>query len=116
MSDNKFTQLCVMIGTTLEGSSPDELVKWIKDNFGCRIKFCEEVITLPDKDRFGNDVKDTGGRNDIFFYIHHDDIGKFAVPRLTIDVRWWEDIISNNSHKIYPQEIINKYPNTWKEN
>jgi hypothetical protein len=110
--DNKFTQLCVMPATTLDGQTPKDFEDFIKDNFGCRVKFCEQVITLPDKEN-GHDVPETGGRSDLLFYIHQDDIPKFAIKRFAIDVRWWEDVVKNRHHLIYPQSIIEKYPKTW---
>ena len=76
------------------------------EEFHTRIKFAEEVIT-----NAGDGGE--GGRHDLFFYVHSDDIGKFAIPRLQAVIRWWEDVISNKSHNIYPKEIIEKYKTTW---
>ena len=82
---------------------------------GVRIKFKCEVETLPDIEN-GKAVPDTGGRNDLFFYVHEDDIPKFALPRLQMGIRWWEDVISynriNNEH-LYTDEFIEANPPTW---
>lgn len=113
MSENNFSQLCVLQATTLDGGTSKEFEDFFKENFQCRVKFCEEVKTLPDKDSYGNNVPDTGGRSDLFFYVHNDDVMNFSVKRLTMGIRWWEDVIKNGSHKIYPESIIQKYPATW---
>lgn len=114
MENNNFTQLCVWQGVTLEGSSSKEFEDFFLDNFSTRIKYEMEIKTLPDLDSEGNHIPNTGNRNDVFFYVHADDIMKFAVPRLSIGIRWWEDVIvyNDNTH-LYPQEFLDKYPATW---
>jgi len=106
--ESKFTQLCVWPSTTLGENTVEDLVQFFVDTFDTRIKFEEIVLTLPDK-KDGIIVKDTGGRSDIFFYAHTDDLSKFSVPRLNYGIRWWEDVVGNGSHQIYPKEIIDKY-------
>ena len=76
-----YTQLCVWPGTVLGDSTPQDLVDFFQDEMGVRIKYHTEVETLPDLEN-GKPVPDTGGRNDLFFFVHSDDAGKFAVPRL----------------------------------
>jgi hypothetical protein len=73
--------------------------------YGFRTKYVEEFKTLPD-----NGEPDTGGRNDLLFYIHDADIPKFAIWRLERGLRWWEDYLDNGSNKIVPPEILEKYP------
>jgi len=111
--ENKFTQLCVWQGTTLGGSTPEDFVKFFEEQ-GFRIKYAEEVNTNPDLDESGNAVPETGGRTDQLFFIHTDDVTKFAMPKLQMGIRWWEDVVSynDNSH-LYPQEVLDKYPVTW---
>jgi len=76
-TDNKFNQLCVWQGTVLGDSTIEDFVNFFKETFNARIQFCEEVTTN------GNVEKDEeGGRNDILFYVHEDDISRFAVKRL----------------------------------
>lgn len=108
-----FTQLCVMTGTLLPDGGGKELEEFFQNEMGVRVKFSEQVDTLPDLDGNGNPVPETGGRSDLFFYIHSDDIGKFAVPRLSMGISWWEDVVGNNRHILYPQGIQDKYPTTW---
>ena len=106
---NKFNQLCVLEGTIMPEGGAKELESFFKDNFGVKVKFETEVKTLPNKPG----CTETGDRNDIFFYIADDDIGKFAVPRFSMGVRWWEDVLGNGNGKLYPTEILEKYNKTW---
>jgi hypothetical protein len=68
----------------------------------------EEVETLPTPN-----VEGTGGRNDVFFYVHDNDIDKFSVPRLSMGIRWWEDVLGNGNGVLYKEEVLTKYPKTW---
>jgi len=105
----KFNQLCVLEGTIMPDGGAKELETFFKDNMGVQVKFETEVKTLPDKP----ECTETGGRNDIFFYIEDNDISKFAIPRLQMGIRWWEDVLGNGNGKLYPTEILNKYEKTW---
>ena len=106
---NKFNQLCVLEGTIMPEGGAKELETFFKDNFGVKVKFETEVKTLPNKPG----CTETGDRNDIFFYIADDDIGKFAVPRLSMGIRWYEDVLGNGGGKLYPKEFLKKYNKTW---
>ena len=114
----QFSQLCVWPGVTLETEnngklSFQEFEEWVAENFnGTRIKMVEEVKTLPDMEN-GEPVEDTGGRNDLFFYVHEDDVMKFAVIRLQAGIRWWEDVLGNGNGKLYNQDVLDRYPKTW---
>jgi hypothetical protein len=81
---------------------------------GTRIKYHTEVQTLPDRDSDGNTIQETGGRNDVFFHVHSDDIAEFAVKRFSIGIRWWEDVVkyNDNSH-LYTTEFLEANPTTW---
>lgn len=104
-----FKQLCVWPGTILGDSTVEEFVNFFKEHYNVRIKFAEEVITNGSIER-----NEKGGRNDILFYIHDEDIDKFAVKRLAVGIRWWEDVVSyNNEAYLYNQEILDKYPVKW---
>lgn len=100
-----YKQLCVWPGTMMGDNTAEDFENYFKDDLGVRVKFMEEVVTLP-----GNGGE--GGRHDVF-YIHNNDIGKFALQKLNMGISWWEDVISNKRHLIYPKEIIKKYPKTW---
>ena len=105
----EFNQLCVMEGTLMPEGGAKELESFFKDEMGVTVLFETEVKTLPDTP----ECTETGGRNDLFFYISDDDIGKFAVPRLSMGIKWWEDVLGNGQGKLYPTEILEKYPKTW---
>jgi hypothetical protein len=112
--ENQFIQLCVWPGTIVGQDRINEFESFFKDEFNVRVKYLTEVKTLPDLDKNGNIKPDTGGRNDAFFYVHSEDISGFAVKRLQMGIRWWEDVIkyNDNSH-LYTQEFIDTYPPTW---
>jgi len=38
---------------------------------------------------------------------------KFAVPRLQMGIRWWEDVLGNGNGELYPETCLAKYPKTW---
>jgi hypothetical protein len=109
-----YKQLCVWPGTVLGESTPQDLESFFLEQMKTRIKFHTEVQTLPDLDENGNPDTNTGGRNDLFFYVHSDDIAAFAVPRLQMGIRWWEDVVgyNDNSH-LYTKEFLNANPLTW---
>ena len=114
MDEKKYTQLCVWQGVNMGDSTPAELEDFFMEKFGTRVKYKGEVTTLPDLNEDGSPDFSTGGRTDLFFYVHTDDIGKFAVQRLEIGIRWWEDVIkyNNNSH-LYTPDFIAENPPTW---
>ena len=102
----KFNQLCVWPGTVVGKDEITALETFFKDEMGVTIKYETEVKTLPDE-------TGPGGRNDLFFYIADDDIMKFAVPRLSMGIKWYEDVLGNGGGKLYPTEILEKYEKTW---
>ena len=104
-----YNQLCVMEGTLMPKHGARELEQFFEDEMGVDVRFETQVKTLPDTP----ECTETGGRNDLLFYIADDDIGKFAVPRLQMGIRWWEDVLSNGNGKLYPREILEKYSKTW---
>ena len=106
---NQFNQLCVMEGTLMPEGGAKELEPFFKNEMGVTVHFETQVKTLPDEP--GCTL--TGGRNDLFFYIADDDIGKFAVPRLQMGIRWWEDVLGNGGGNLYTEEFLEKYPKTW---
>lgn len=112
--ETKFNQLCVWQGVLLDGFTHEEFENFMLERFGVRIKFETEIKTNPDLCADGEPIPLTGGRNDVFFFVHDEDILRFAVPRLQAGIRWWEDVVryNDNSH-LYPLEVLNKYPITW---
>jgi len=109
-----YTQLCCWPGITIEGITDEQFEKNMLKIFGVRVKMAEATLTLPDKDDNGNDIPNTGGRSDLLFYVHNEDVQKFALPRLQAGIRWWEDVIKyNNDAHLYTKEILKKYKPTW---
>lgn len=111
--EKDFTQLCVWPGTVLGDSTPKDFEDFFLNEMGVRVKYHTEVETLPDVE---NDkaVPDTGGRNDLFFFVHSEDIPKFAIPRLQMGIRWWEDVIVYNDNKhLYTDQFLEANPPTW---
>lgn len=119
MKKNKFNQLCVWPGVVLEDEDGKQLpiqefVDFCKESFGVRVEFKCDIKTNPDLDNNGRIVEGTGGRNDVLFYIHDDDVSMFAVPRLHAGIRWWEDVVSyNDGSNLYPPEFIKNNPPQW---
>ena len=75
----------------------EEFEKFCLDNWHVRVKFIEVIKTGPDYKNH-HPVEGTGGRSDVFFYIHNDDIDKFAVQRFGMGdgcPRWLEDVLDN---------------------
>lgn len=87
-----FVQVVVWHGTILEESEHSEFEEWVMSTFGVRAQFLESVTT-------------TGGRVDVLFAIHSNDIAKFAVPRFTYGMRWLEDVYGNGTGGEYPERI-----------
>lgn len=110
-----FKQLCVWPSTVVGKENVKSFEDWMFETFGVRAKYDCEVKTLPDIEN-GRVVPETGGRNDLFFYIHNEDLGKFAIPRLQVGIRWWEDVISYNREQnehLYTEDFISAHPITW---
>ena len=107
------TQLCVWQGTTLGEDTAENFVAFMKKEFDVRIKFDSVQITRPDRDRSGDRIPETGGRSDIFFYVHSGDVMKFAIPRLTAGIRWWEDVLAGGGAYLYAPQFLKSHPKTW---
>lgn len=107
-----YTQLCVWPGTTLGGLTSAELEHFFAKEMGVRTRTHGEVTTLPDVGPDGVPDFQTGGRSDLFFYVHSQDIEQFAVPRLKLGIRWWEDVRKTSSHHYLP-EWLDAHPATW---
>lgn len=103
-----FSQVCIWPATTVTpNSTPKDFEDWVLEKFGTKVQYLEEIKTLPDT---GDLENKTGGRNDVFFAVHKDDIMKFAVPRLKSGIRWIEDVTSSIngylSNPIYPERVL----------
>jgi len=101
-------QLCVWEGTIVGEENIRDFEEFFQNEMDCLVYYVEEVKTLPTPGE-----PDTGGRNDVFFYVHHKDVSKFAIPRLRLGIRWWEDVLGNGNGVLYPESILEKYPAAW---
>ena len=110
-----YKQLCVVQGTIVGKENAREFEMHILNEFGFRIKYETEITTLPDIDPGTCEpIPGTGNRNDVFCYMHKDDVTTFAVIRMKAGFRWWEDVVKyNNNGHWYGKEFIAKYPFTW---
>ena len=112
--NKNYNQVCVWPGTLLPEEQIEQFVNHFSEN-GFRVQHLETIETSPDHDDSGFPVEGTGGRSDILFAIHDEDVMKFAIPRLRMGIRWIEDVLDNESrmteHSIYPERI--KDYRTW---
>ena len=98
--EDKYTQVVIWPGIIIGKDKVQEFEEWMNEA-GFRVKYIKEFKTLPTPNE-----QDTGGRNDTLFYIHSEDIGKFAIWRLGRGMRWIEDAIDNEP-EIYPEDVKN---------
>ena len=99
-----FDLVCVWPATVVGKKCVSGFENWFKNEFDIEVQYLEEVTTLPDRDKDGNVVEKTGGRNDVFFAIKRESASKFVIPRLHFDIRWAEDAIPQDEN-IYPKYV-----------
>lgn len=103
-----FTQVVVWPGTLLAPEEVAEFEEWMLSELKTRVKFLETIVTGPDIED-GHPDEGTGGRSDVFFAVHTDDIGHFAVLRFQFGMRWIEDVLGNELMQgrvsIYPARV-----------
>ncbi len=95
-----YKQVCVWPGTIVGKTQVADFEKSMVEMFNLKYppQYLEEVLTYPTEDG-------EGGRNDLFFTIHSEDITRFAVPRLSYGIRWIEDVYLNGGANLYPSRI-----------
>ena len=117
-----FSQVCiwpaciVVVDDKPKEDKINEFEQLMLDQFKVRVQYLEEIKTKPDYDIEDNKiVEKTGNRNDLFFAVHDEDVNRFAVPRLTLGIRWIEDTLATGNYKchIYPDRVF-KYV-TWNK-
>ena len=99
-----FDLVCVWSAILIGKKHASDFENWFKNEFDIEVQYLEEVTTLPERDKDGNVVEKTGGRNDVFFAIKCEDASKLAIPRLHFDIRWAEDAIPQDEN-IYPKYV-----------
>ena len=100
-----FKQVCVWPGTLVGAEQAKEFEEFFLNELGVQVQYLEEIRTAPDF-RYGYPVEGTGDRNDVFFAVHSDDLMKFAVPRMTMGIRWLEDVYGNGHGNLYPARAV----------
>lgn len=110
-----YNQVVIWPGMTLTKEQAVEFDSLMKDMLGFNIQYLETMETKPDIDSNGVPISNTGGRHDIFFAIHVDDIPKFSLARLQHGMRWIEDVLADCNYRshIYPDHVYNYV--TWNE-
>jgi len=105
--EERFSQVCVWPSTIVGKEKIKDFEEFMMKEFKTRVQYLEEIKTFPDKVN-GKSDPETGGRNDVFFAVHDEDVGKFAIPRLAVGIRWIEDVLSkvNYNQKIYPKRVF----------
>ena len=98
-----YTQVCVWPATMLGDSDPDDFAGWALRELGARVVHLEDVETLPDVVD-GKEVPGTGGRIDMLFAVHSEDVGKMMVRRLMHGISWIEDALANHGDA-YPSRL-----------
>lgn len=102
-----YKQLCLIRGLKLDFNQIESFEKTILKKIGVRIKYRAQIEVYPDprKDEI---------RNDLFFYVHEDDIIKFSIEKIFIGAKWWEDVCHTDDAKmIYPEKFIESHPPMW---
>ena len=103
LKDN-FKQVCVWPGTIVGADNVSDFEQFMLDDLGVRVQYLEEIYTAPDMDN-GRPVENTGGRCDVLFALHNEDVMKFAIPRLQYGMRWLEDALDGQCAELYPQRV-----------
>lgn len=110
-----YNQVCVWPATIVGAENAKDFEAQMLAKMGVRVQYLEEVVTKPDYDNTFdmNVVPGTGGRNDLIFAIHVEDIIKFAVPRFGVGIRWIEDVLDpiNHNRHMYDCGRLDKYRN-----
>lgn len=99
------TQVCLWPGTVVGPDKAADFEQAMLEEFGARVQYLEEVRTFPDVGDDLGPVPGTGGRSDLLFAVHRDDVAGFAVPRLLQGIRWIEDVYGNGHGAMYPTRI-----------
>lgn len=113
MIDSPFSQVVVWQGTVVGAKNAADFEKFILVQMNTRAKYIMDVYTNPDLNALGEPVPDTGGRCDVLFSVHRDDVAHFAVPRFQYGMRWLDDVYGNGGSYLYPREVAELL--SWKQ-
>lgn len=97
-----FKQVAIWTGTVVGVEAASSFEEFMKTELEVRVQYLEEVLTNPDKGEPG-----TGGRNDLIFAVHTEDLAKFAVKRfgLVDPPSWIDDAYGNGRGYLYDERI-----------
>lgn len=99
VNNDNFKQPVVWPGTIVTDDQTAELEAFILAELGSRAKYIGCFYTLPGDG--GN-----GSRADAIFYVHSEDLNKFAVRRFQFGMRWVEDVLDNEARRIADGEQL----------
>lgn len=108
-----FNQVCVWPGTIVGAEEVTKFEQFMLDNFDVRVQYLEEIYIIPGKRFTQAAASKKDGSCELFFAVHDADVTKFAIPRLSVGIRWVEDVLSkgNGQAKCYPEHT--KLYKTW---
>jgi len=114
---DNFTQVCVNHGIYLPDDwTEKDFEDYFYELFEVKIQFLEEIKTFPDTDDRGDPIEGTGGRSDIFFAVHDDNLAQITGLRFRTKHRWIEDVLAKDNYTspIYPERVSRYRTWTWE--
>ena len=106
LSDNEYRQIVCWEGTELGVDDEAMFVDFVQGELALQhdVRVIGTVETLPGRNG-------PGGRIDLFFIIHDDDVMRAATRRLKFGMRWISDCIApeNGGPGIYPPAFLRAY-------
>ncbi len=109
-----FKQVCMFLGIDCDFEDIEkEFCEFMLESFDIRTQYLELSVSKPTVQR-GKELENTGGRLDVVFAIHTDDIEKLAAIKMAtnnqIPLKWIEDVMNpNNSYAETLSEHLNGY-------
>ncbi len=102
-----FDQVCIWQGVHIPVDEMRFFEAFFKQEMHARVQFLEVLVTKPDSEN-GVDIPNTGGRPDILFAVHNDDIEQILRVKLRFQFRWIEDVLSfyNYKYPVYPDRVF----------
>jgi hypothetical protein len=93
LGDNEYRQIICWEGTELGVDDETSFISFVKDELALQhdVRVIGNVKTLPGRNG-------PGGRIDLFFIIHNDDVIRAATRRLKFGMRWMNDCIAENKN------------------
>lgn len=102
--EEDFNQVLIWPGTHLEGRI-ESFVQFVKEEFDARIQYLETYETSPVRSFNGSPIEWTGGRQDIVFALHKEDLGKFTLKWRSHGVQEIEFIMNDDVDEVYPDRF-----------